>query len=279
MFSIGDFARHGRVSIRMLRHYDAIGLLRPAHVDESSGYRFYEAAQLSELNRVVALRGLGFRLDQVQTMLDEHIGVERLRGMLRLRQAELEAGLAAGVEQLTRVETRLRTIESEGQMPSEEVVVKRIDAMRVAELTDVATTFTPEDIGPVIRPLCARLGEQLAAGTVEPTGRLITYYEQRPGEDDEVVIHAAVPINAVSTDCAPVQSNGLSIVDLEAVEQAATIVHRGTMDAVESSVDTLARWIDHHGYRAVGFPRELYLEVPEDESKWITELQQPIVVA
>jgi len=274
MFSIGDFARHGRVSIRMLRHYDAIGLLRPAHVDESSGYRFYEAAQLSELNRVVALRGLGFRLDQVQTMLGEHIGVEQLRGMLRLRQAELEAGLATGVEQLTRVEARLRTIESEGQMPSEEVVVKRIDAMRVAELTDVAATFTPEDIGPVIRPLCARLGDQLATGTLEPAGRLITYYEQRPGEDDEVVIHAAVPINAASAE-----SNGLSIVDLATVEQAATIVHRGAMDGVESSVDTLARWIDHHGYRAVGFPRELYLEVPEDESKWITELQQPIVVA
>jgi len=33
MFSIGEFARHGRVSVRMLRHYDAIGLLRPASVD------------------------------------------------------------------------------------------------------------------------------------------------------------------------------------------------------------------------------------------------------
>jgi DNA-binding transcriptional MerR regulator len=89
MFTIGDFARHGRVSVRMLRHYDAIGLLRPAHVDRFSGYRFYQAAQLARLNRVIALKELGFTLDQVQSILDDKVTSEELRGMLRLRPAEL----------------------------------------------------------------------------------------------------------------------------------------------------------------------------------------------
>ena len=62
MFSIGEFARHGRVSVRMLRHYDAIGLLRPASVDAATGYRFYQAGQLAELNRIIALKDLGFTL-------------------------------------------------------------------------------------------------------------------------------------------------------------------------------------------------------------------------
>jgi DNA-binding transcriptional MerR regulator len=57
MFSIGEFARHGRVSVRMLRHYDAIGLLRPASVDPASGYRFYQAAQFTELQLPIYLRG------------------------------------------------------------------------------------------------------------------------------------------------------------------------------------------------------------------------------
>ena len=70
MFTIGDFARHGRVSVRMLRHYDATGLLRPARVDPASGYRFYEAGQLARLNRIIALKDLGFTLEQVRTMLD-----------------------------------------------------------------------------------------------------------------------------------------------------------------------------------------------------------------
>ena len=66
MFSIGEFARHGRISVRMLRHYDAIGVLVPATVDPVSGYRFYQAGQLSRLNRIIALKDLGFSLRQVQ---------------------------------------------------------------------------------------------------------------------------------------------------------------------------------------------------------------------
>src|ERR671917_48630 len=86
MLGIGDFARHGRVSVRMLRHYDAIGLLRPAHVDRLTGYRSYDAGQLSRLNRIVALKGLGFTLQQVRSILDDEVSVEELRGMLRLRR-------------------------------------------------------------------------------------------------------------------------------------------------------------------------------------------------
>jgi len=82
VLAIGDFARLGRVSVRMLRHYDAIGLLRPAHVDPTTGYRSYQAAQLAELNRIVALKDLGFTLEQVRVMLDERVSVEQVRGML-----------------------------------------------------------------------------------------------------------------------------------------------------------------------------------------------------
>jgi DNA-binding transcriptional MerR regulator len=97
MFSIGEFARHGRVSVRMLRHYDAIGLLRPASVDAASGYRFYQAGQLAELNRIIALKDLGFTLGQVQAILAEQVSAAELRGMLKLRRAEIQLMASAGV--------------------------------------------------------------------------------------------------------------------------------------------------------------------------------------
>lgn len=126
MFSIGDFARRGLVSVRMLRHYDAIGLLRPAHVDPASGYRFYQAGQFARLNRVIALKDLGFTLQHVQAILDDQVSVEELHGMLRLRAAELEAAIAADTARLARVQARLRAIENEGRMPTDDVLVKRI---------------------------------------------------------------------------------------------------------------------------------------------------------
>nr|BFE75628.1 hypothetical protein GCM10020092_089290 [Actinoplanes digitatis] len=95
MFGIGDFAALGRVSVRMLRHYDAIGLIRPARVDEFSGYRYYTAAQLPLLNRVIALKDLGFTLQQVQVLIDEKVDPGELRGMLRLRRAQLAEEMAA----------------------------------------------------------------------------------------------------------------------------------------------------------------------------------------
>src|SRR4051812_26173231 len=135
MFSIGDFAGLGRVSVRMLRHYDAIGLLRPAHVDEHSGYRHYTAAQLMVLNRIVALKDLGFSLAEVQTLIDAKVDVGELRGMLRLRRAQLAAQVAADTDRLARIDARLRMIEIEGHMDTGEVVLKSVPAIRVAELS------------------------------------------------------------------------------------------------------------------------------------------------
>jgi len=107
MLSIGHFARHGRVSVRMLRHYDAIGLLQPAYVDQVTGYRSYDAEQLSRLNRIVALKDLGFTLQQVQSILDDIVSVEELRGMLRLRQAELQSQIATDTARMAQVDARV----------------------------------------------------------------------------------------------------------------------------------------------------------------------------
>ncbi|WP_411143276.1 MerR family transcriptional regulator [Streptomyces sp. x-80] len=191
MFTIGDFARYGRVSARMLRHYDAIGLLRPARTDPASGYRYYAGGQLTRLNRIIALKELGFSLQQVAAILDEQVSVAELRGMLRLRQAELAAALAAAGARPAQVETRLRTIESEGHMPADDVVLKRTETVLVAELSGVAASYEPEDIGPVIQPLYDELWRRLRAAGLTPTGPGLAYYEDAP--DEQGTERAAVP--------------------------------------------------------------------------------------
>ena len=138
MFSIGEFARHGRVSVRMLRHYDAMGLLRPACADAGTGYRFYQASQLAELNRIIALEDLGFTLQQVQEILEQKVSAAELRGMLKLRRAEIRAQIEDETARLARVEARLMTIEDEARVPADGVVVKRLAPVRVGELTGVA---------------------------------------------------------------------------------------------------------------------------------------------
>src|ERR1035438_9363385 len=189
MFTIGEFARHGRVSVRMLRHYDAIGLLRPACVDPASGYRFYQASQLAELNRVIALKDLGFTLPQVRAILTETISAAELRGMLRLRRAEIQAQIEVETTRLARVEARLTTIEDKARGPADGVVVKRLAPIRVGELTGLATGYEPEAITPVIQPLYCDLWQRLDCAGVTAAGPALAYYAD--AGDGAIVVHAA----------------------------------------------------------------------------------------
>jgi DNA-binding transcriptional MerR regulator len=271
MFSIGEFARHGRVSVRMLRHYDAVGLLRPAFVDPASGYRFYRAGQLAQLNRIIALKDLGFSLQQVQVVLDEQVSVAELRGMLRLRRAEIQAQIETESARLARVEARLLTIEEEERVPADGVVIKRLAPVRVGELTGTAAAYEPGAITPVIQPLYRDLWCRLACAGVTTAGPGLAYYEDAPDGDGAVVVHAAVPV--VAEACG---DRDFNVVDLAEVDKAAAIIHQGSMDDVLSTGQCLARWIDANGYQSVGYAREVTLEWSPDPDEWVTELQQPI---
>ncbi|GAB7050135.1 MerR family transcriptional regulator [Catenuloplanes indicus] len=273
MFSIGQFAVLGRLSVRMLRHYDAIGLLRPARVDELSGYRYYSAAQLSRLNRIVALKDLGFSLDQVGRIVDERVDAGQLRGMLRLRQAELAERVSADRARLARVAARLRLIESEGQMATEEVVIKDVPAVRVAQLSAPIGGWGPEHISPVLGPLFQDLCTRVETAGIRIVGPGVAHYATTEAGEGSTVF-AAVPVPA-GTPPHP----AFDVLDLPALPAAATVIHRGRPDEIEAAYQTLGAWVEQNGYRGTAPPREVSLEVPEDRAAWVTEVQLPVTRA
>jgi DNA-binding transcriptional MerR regulator len=272
MFAIGEFARHGRVSVRMLRHYDAIGLLEPVRVDPATGYRFYAAGQLSRLNRIVVLKDLGFTLQQVASIINEQISAAELRGMLMLRRAQLQLQIASDAARLMQIEARLQAIESETEKPAA-VIVKPVAAVRVAELTGIAASYEPRFITPVIQPLYRELGRLLCQSGIAVTGPGLAYYEDANGDAGAVTVHAALPVGAESG-----LSHDFDVVELAEIPAAATLVHRGSMEQVLASIQALARWIDAGGYRSLGYARELTLAAGDDRDGWITELAEPVLL-
>lgn len=132
MIKIGDFARLSQVSVVTLRYYDEMDLLKPVRVDEDNGYRYYSADQLARLNRILALKDLGFPLEQIRLMLADGLSPGQLRSMLTLQRNEVEKRMAGERERLVRIEARLRQIEMEDQMPAYDIVIKTVPAMRVA---------------------------------------------------------------------------------------------------------------------------------------------------
>ena len=104
MFKIGEFSRFTRVSVKTLRHYDEIGLLRPRVVDRCTKYRYYSADQVPRLNQILALRELGFSLEQIGQLLEAELSLEQLRGMFQRKRTEITTRLRAEEEQLGRVD-------------------------------------------------------------------------------------------------------------------------------------------------------------------------------
>jgi DNA-binding transcriptional MerR regulator len=158
---IGDLSALSQVSIKALRHYDALGLLKPARVDDATGYRYYSAAQLPRIYRLLALKDLGFPLDQIGALLEEGITIEQLRGMLRLRRAEQQDHVRDEQERLARIDARLMLIEKEERMTTD-VVIKEISPQWIASVRDVIPSYP--DVGRLYPEVYAGLVSQAAGG-------------------------------------------------------------------------------------------------------------------
>ena len=271
MFSIGEFARLGAVSIRTLRHYDEIGLLRPAKVDPQTGYRCYLASQLGQLNRIVALKELGLSLAQAKRLL-AGITPEELRGMLVLRRAELEQELAARENQLLEVEARLGFIAKEGTMPADDITVKNIPAMGVVALTAPAPAYGPQNIVPIVNRLREQFDLLEIPGLAKVTGPYMNFYEDTDGND--ITVHLALPVAGPPADLPP-PAKYMVLPEVEAV----VAVRSGPAASIFPMVYyDLARWADAHGYQVRGPGRELWVNEVDDiaqASQQVFEIQLP----
>lgn len=269
MFRIGEFSKLSQVPVKTLRYYDEIGLVRPAFVDAATGYRYYTAEQLPRLNTVLALKDLGFKLDQIHEFVDDHLTAEQMEGMLRLRRAEIRANLQDEEARLARVEHRLRLITQEGQMPKHEVVIKKAAPLRVAAVRGVVENY--QTVGPLFGEVMAELGKHAVAPVGPP---MALYYDEEYKEKD-VDVEAAVPIG--TAEVAP--SGRVQVRELESYEAVASLTRRGPYDDFTPAYQELMSWIQSNGYRIVGPNREIYLTGPESGSPpeaWVTEIQFPV---
>ena len=273
MYTIGEFAAFGRVSVRMLRHYDAIGLLTPARVDPATGYRFYADAQLLKLLRIAELREFGCSLDDAAEVLADSDEREALRRVLERRSGELRAALEVDRARLDRITARLRHLEGDPTM-SIPLEYRRLEPVTVYAARAVAPGMGPENISPLIPGLLDGLTAALErAGTAyrEPG---IFWYEP-VGEGPEM--HVAVSFTA---DGEPVPGEGYEVVELPAVEKAAVYPYRGDMAGIGTAWMQLAEAVAAEGHHLAGPIREVYLESePLPQSEWLTELVQPVVSA
>jgi effector-binding domain-containing protein len=269
MIRIGDFSKLSRVSAKTLRYYDEMGLLRPVEVDALTGYRLYEYNQLSILHRILALKDLGFSLEEIGRLLDDGLSVEQMRGMLKLRETEARQRVHAEAERLERIRARLRQIEQEDGMSKYDVVIKSVDEIRVASVRGVVPT-PPEQGG-----LWQELDGYLARQHVRPTSACLTLYHDDEYKEHDWDVEVCEPIDVdLST------SERVNVRTLPSVQTLASTIHNGPFVTIGEAYNAIGKWITENGYRIVGPCREIYLQTPGDtdqnDPNTVTEIQFPV---
>lgn len=146
MLKIGDFSKLSRVSIRMLRHYDEIGLVKPAEIDPYTGYRYYSENQLPIVGRITALKDMGFGLAVIHQMLNCYEDKAILEHYLRLKQAELQELSEQTVYRLRLLDTALERLRKDDETMKYDVTLKTFPERYAATVRTIIPTYEQEGV-------------------------------------------------------------------------------------------------------------------------------------
>jgi DNA-binding transcriptional MerR regulator len=270
MYTIGEFAAYGRVSARMLRHYDAIGLLKPARVDSLTGYRRYESSQLSDLLRIVDLRGFGCSLDDAAEVLSSDDRDAATRAVLARRRDDLAESIAVDAARVARIDARLSRLE--GAPPVSRITYTSLPAVTVYAASGIAPGSGPENVSPVVDRILPSLLQALQESGVDFREPGTFWYEPVEGSDDMRVWVSWI----AGGD--PVDDAAWEVVTLPEVSHAAVFDYRGDMPGIGDAWHEFMSGLAEAGVTMTGAGREVYLESePLPQSEWLTQLQQPVV--
>lgn len=271
MFTVGEFSRLAQVSKRLLRYYDEIDLLKPVHIDRWTGYRYYSAEQLVQLNRILALKDLGLSLEQVQRILKGSISSEDIQELLLGKKAEVEREIQGGFQRLRQIEARLQAMRSAEARRPANVILKQLPTQPILSLCMVVATF--EAGLSIFDRIEAALPPQGVYGF-----RICICHD-----DDPVPCDMNLEMGYLLTTNAhePLPLDGdlcLLYRELPAVNTMATFVVKGGLEYIHNGYAEIGMWAEINHYRLAGIPREIALQAPRrsDGSDLITEIQFPV---
>ncbi|OCK61616.1 MerR family transcriptional regulator [Bradyrhizobium sp. LMTR 3] len=274
MFRIGEFAQIAQVSGRQLRFYDQLGLLRPAHIDRQTGYRYYSIRQLPRLNSILALKELGLSLEQIGPLLDRELSPAELRSMLTLKRAQLERSLREEEARLRHIESRIAQIDRDGKADGLDVIVKSVPPTPF-----LAVNCTCDSMDEVVRMV--RTVAEEGMRQIRPALRDKLVVVARNDADSER-FDLDIGFSLTRPSNASVRIAGdlvLRATELPDVETMATVVRPGTNAESHTSFGTVGRWIEANHYEIAGPCREIFLEPitgPPGFEGAMVEIQFPI---
>jgi DNA-binding transcriptional MerR regulator/effector-binding domain-containing protein len=277
MLRIGDFSKLARVTIKTLHHYADGGLLPPAYIDPQSGYRYYRAAQLETLERILALKDLGFSLGEIRGLLNDATHGDELRRKLEERRLELAAEIAADRARLQRLDALRDSLEGVAAPDRPHVTVRAVPSIVVYSVR----ARVPR-LGTSVEAMFEQAETVVARARARADASPFLLFHDIDHRDEQIDVEA----------CIPVESRAEPRIETRVVDGCGAMgcaTYRGPYARTAEIYATMLRWLERSGAEVAGPLREVYHRFGADEigyrlpqyrlaatsADFVTELQVP----
>ncbi len=238
MLRIGDFSKLSRISIRMLRHYDEIGLLVPKSIDNFTSYRYYGEDQLPVADRITSLKNMGFSLSTIGEILKSYDNPQALADFLKVKQAEIIAEAEEVSHRLLLLDTAIKRLRKDDTAMKYNVTVKTMPERYVASVRKVIPSYEQEGmLWGIMMSETACMGMQIA----ENCNSLAMFHDDGYKESDvDVEVQMTVKGSYKNTE-------NVVFKTVPAVE-IASATYKGSYEQMPAVNHAVASWVQDNGY-------------------------------
>lgn len=268
MFKIGEFSKLTQVSIRMLRYYDETGLLKPAKIDEWTGYRMYSVEQIPILNRIVYLRDSGFNVSEIAAALSNQDDRLLLK-QLDAKYAEIEKAIQDEREKLRKIAFAKKEILEPKNEMHYQITIKEVPSYRVLSLRRIIPDYYAEG------ELWKELSDFAKKHQITISSNTFSIYHDREYKETDVDVELCAPVDKQgrNTGC-------FTFRNTEPIPAMACTMVYGDFSNIAGAYTAFAQWLqDHSQFEMCGNTRQIVHRGPWNESnpeKYLVELQIPL---
>jgi DNA-binding transcriptional MerR regulator len=257
----------------MLRHYEKCGLFYPAEIDKINGYRLYSASQIPLILRIVALRDMGFSIQEIDDILDNFEEQGNIQKIFKAKSKAIQESITNEMKKMELINKMYERVEKGNYTTTcGEVILKKIPRKKVLSLREIIPDYSYQEA--LWEKMYAYIEENNLYSILEDD--VIVIYHETEYKEQDIDIEIVVPVKEMR------KSTGNFIFkELEAIMLAAAVICEGPYDkTLPEGEAMLAQWIEDNGYEIIGSERAYGLRHPGNEQepdKYQTEIQFPIV--
>jgi len=266
MFKIGDFSKLSMVSIRMLRYYDDNDIFKPVVVDSFTGYRYYSAKQIHQINTIITLRDYGFSVLEIGAFLSSSKDTQQK--MLIDKQGSIAKSIENEKQRYNKITSTITNLYKENISMEFKVNIKSVPSMKAIALRDTIPAFNHEGI------LWERLGTYIEENKISVTDKSYATYYDKEYKESNVDVEVLMEVKSLGTD-----DKDIVFKETETIDKAACILVPGDYSNIAPAFEYLGKWLEETGNEMTGMSRQVPIKGPWNESdpkNYLTELQCPI---